>query len=195
MSHFNEISREWDKPEKIKQAEQYAARIKSHLNFFPQKILEVGCGTGLLGEQFVTENSSLLGVDTSTGMLEVFNEKFKHNHQVSSRLLDLEENVLHEKFDLIISSMAFHHLKDPAGMVSKLRKNLKDGGVLAIIDLDQEDGTFHPDPKNMGVHHFGFSEEETKSWGSGFHKMHREIVNKIEKNGGEYPIFLALYYR
>lgn len=194
MSHFNELSKEWDNPEKIIQNTMYAEKINQHLSFRPVKILEVGCGTGLLGQQFVHDNTSLLGVDTSEGMLQVFNQKFKGNEKVQSKLLDLETNNIAEKFDLILSSMAFHHLKNPEQMIKKLKNNLLPGGVLAVIDLDQEDGSFHPDPKKMGVHHFGFNELQIKQWGIGFKEVRREIINVIHKNGGEYPVFLALFY-
>lgn len=194
MGHFNELSKEWDSPEKIIQNTMYAEKINQHLSFRPVNILEVGCGTGLLGQQFVHDNSSLLGIDTSEGMLQVFNQKFKDNEKVQSKLLDLETNSISEKFDLILSSMAFHHLKNPEQMIKKLKNNLLSGGVLAVIDLDQEDGSFHPDPKKMGVHHFGFNELQTKEWGVGFKEVRREIINVIHKNGGEYPVFLALFY-
>jgi 2-polyprenyl-3-methyl-5-hydroxy-6-metoxy-1,4-benzoquinol methylase len=194
MNHFNEMSKEWDSPEKITQNAMYAEKIKQHLNFTPKTILEVGCGTGLLGQQFVNEKNTLLGVDTSEGMLEVFNKKFADNIRVQSKLINLEEQNLNEQFDLILTSMAFHHLINPAQMVLKLKKNLSPGGVLAIIDLDKEDGSFHPDSKKMGVHHFGFSEEQNIAWGLEFKNVKREIINVIYKNESEYPVFLALYF-
>lgn len=195
MGHFNELSKEWDSPEKIIQNAMYAEKIKQHLAFRPKNILEVGCGTGLLGQQFVKDDTTLLGVDTSEGMLQVFDQKFKNNENVQSKLLDLETNSIPDKFDLILSSMAFHHLKTPDKMINKLKENLLAGGVLAVIDLDQEDGSFHPDPKKMGVHHFGFNELQIKEWGNGFVEVRREIINVIHKNGGEYPVFLALFYK
>lgn len=194
MSHFNEMSKEWDRPEKIQQNILYAEKIKKHLNFTPKNILEVGCGTGLLGQHFVQEKTFLLGADTSSGMLEVFNQKFADNERVNSMLIDLETQTIHEKFDLILSSMAFHHLKNPAAMIERLKNNLLPGGVIAVIDLDQEDGSFHSDPKNMGVHHSGFSLDTTNGWGSGFKASKREVINVIKKNEGEYPVFLALYF-
>lgn len=194
MNHFNEMSKEWDNPEKITQNAMYAEKIKHHLKFEPTNILEVGCGTGLLGQQFVNDKNSLLGVDTSEGMLDVFNKKFAGNNRVQSKLINLEEETLNEQYDLILTSMAFHHLVNPAQMVSKLKKNLRPGGVLAVIDLDKEDGSFHPDSKKMGVHHFGFSEEQNIEWGREFKEVKREIINVIQKNESEYPVFLALYF-
>lgn len=193
MNHFNELSKVWDHPEKIQQNMSYAEVIKKQIRFSPMNILEVGCGTGLLGQQFITGENSLLGIDTSSGMLEVFDKKFEGNSKVSSKLIDLETQSLNEKFDLILSSMAFHHLKNPQRMVERLRENLLPGGVLAVIDLDIEDGSFHSDPANMGVHHFGFAEETIAGWGSGFTRVERQIINVIKKNEGEYKVFLALF--
>lgn len=198
MTHFNKIATEWDTPEKIITNEQYSSRIKSLLvEKNPKKILEVGCGTGLLGSHFLNENSTLLGIDTSEGMLGIFNKKFLTHKNAKSLLLNLEEKNLDEnEFDLIISSMAFHHLKSPELMVTKLKNKLSKNGAIAIIDLDKEDGSFHPDPHKMGVFHSGFSEEETQHWAtqSNFKKMHREIINTIIKNNKSYPLFLTIFY-
>lgn len=196
MSHFNQVANTWDTPEKIKLNEHYADTIRKYLTKKDSlKILEVGCGTGLLGSQFVDEKSHLTGIDTSKGMLDVFDQKFAGNKNVHSKLLNLEEQNLDESgFDLIISSMAFHHLKNPEAMILKLSKMLSPSGAIAVIDLDKEDGSFHPDPKNMGVHHFGFEKETTDSWGSKaqFKKISREIVHTIKKESGEYPLFLTV---
>ena len=197
MTHFNKTANEWDTPEKILLNEKYANRIKSLIALNNKsKILDLGCGTGLLISNFQNNENILIGVDTSEGMLEVFNKKFVNNTNVRSHLLNLEENDLDEnKVDLVVSSMAFHHLQHPDKMLEKLKKMLSPDGSIAIIDLDFEDGSFHPDPKNMGVYHSGFSNETTKMWAdkAKFKNMHREIIHSINKNEKSYPIFLAIY--
>lgn len=198
MSHFNQSANTWDTPEKIKLNQHYADQIKkSLLKKDSIKILELGCGTGLLGSQFLNETNQLIGIDTSSGMLEVFNQKFQDNKNVRSKLLNLEDQELGEgEFDLVISTMAFHHLKNPEQMILKLKKLLSSNGIIAVIDLDAEDGSFHPDPNKMGVHHFGFSKETTDSWSvaAQFKKSSREIINVISKEQGEYPVFLAIFF-
>ena len=197
MTHFNKTANEWDTPEKILLNENYANRIKSLIA--PKnnnKILDLGCGTGLLISNFQNDENILIGVDTSEGMLDVFNKKFKNNSNVKSYLLNLEESDLHEdKFDLIVSSMAFHHLKQPDKIIEKLKKLLTPSGCIAIIDLDLEDGSFHPDPKNMGVYHSGFSIETTNMWAdkANFKNTYREIIHTINKNEKSYPVFLVIY--
>lgn len=198
MDHFNEQAKKWDTSEKIERSKKYAEKILEKINKKNvSKILEFGCGTGLLGSYFLSDDTSLVGIDTSQGMLDIFNEKFK-NKNARSYHLNLEEHdfPINEKFDLIVTSMAFHHLKNPESMMTKLKNLLKREGILAIIDLDEELGDFHPDPKNMGVHHFGFSNGTTDKWAilAKFKTYTRENIDTIKKESGDYTIFLALYF-
>jgi len=199
MTHFNQMANTWDTQEKINQNKVYSEKIKANLkNKDFQNVLEIGCGTGLLGSHFITQQNHYLGVDTSPGMLEVFNQKFKNYPNVRSAHLNLEEqenNLLENPFDLILSSMAFHHLIDPEKVLFKLKRLLNPDGMIAIIDLDEEPGNFHPDSKNMGVHHFGFSQLTTTIWAENLHfkKYSREIINVIKKDSGEFPVFLVTY--
>lgn len=197
MSHFNQAANSWDTPDKIRQSENYGKKIKYFLpKNSPLKILEIGCGTGLLGSQFLENHNQLIGIDTSSGMLEIFNQKFKSFENTKGLLLNLETDTLEESnFDLVISSMAFHHLKSPIDILKKVKGLLKNNARIAIIDLDQEDGSFHPDPANMGVYHFGFSEDQLNLWAkeAGLKFIGRSIVNTISKNDKSYPIFLAIF--
>lgn len=197
MDHFKQAAPTWDTPEKIETNKMYAEKIKSHLKFSTRlKILEVGCGTGLLGSQFLSSENQILGIDTSEDMLKIFQQKFSGNKNIKSKLFNLEEDGLLEgSFDLVISSMAFHHLKNPEKVLQKLQRLLSKNGVIAIIDLDQEDGSFHPDPKVMGVHHFGFEKNKVLKWGKDlqFTNVEHEIINVISKNEKKYPVFLAIF--
>lgn len=196
MEHFNQAANTWDTPEKAELSVHYAREISNYLKDQPLHVLEVGCGTGLLGAQFIKGQNNLLGIDTSKGMLDVFNDKFKNNPQVKSRLINLEnENLSEKNFHLIVSSMAFHHLVHPEEVLKKLKDLLASEGIIAIIDLDQEDGSFHPDPKNMGVHHFGFSQKRLESWeqSAGLKMLAWKIVHTIHKNEKDYPLFLAIF--
>lgn len=193
--HFNEASKSWDSSEKIEQALRLADRIKAKIDLRSAKrVLEVGCGTGLLGAHFIESANFYLGVDSSQGMLAVLRSKYPEQAKVSLQTLDLDFEVPVEgEFDLVISSMAFHHLKDPLQTLKNLSSKLKPGSFVAIVDLEKEDGSFHPDPKAMGVHHFGFSPEEIRGWQeAGLSLKSQETIHTINKNGKEYGQFLTI---
>jgi len=197
MSHFNEIANKWDSPQKIGTAKLVAKKIKEKINLENQDldILDFGCGTGLIAFEFIEHAKKLVGVDPSAGMLEIFKQKGEGQDKVEAHLLNLEESNLDQKFDLIVTATAFHHLNEPREMLSKLYGMLRNGGQLALVDLDKEDGSFHPDNEGMGVKHFGFSEEEILAWGdqAGFAKTNRTIIHSFEKNNKSYPLFLAVF--
>jgi len=196
MSHFNHAASSWDSESKIKRMEQLCQKTQNELHLENNKIdiLDFGCGTGLFSLGFSDHAQSILGVDTSTGMVQAFNEKAKHLDCIRALVTNLEDQEINETFDLILSSMVFHHLSEPAVMLKKLSSLLKDKGRIAIVDLEKEDGSFHPDPENMGVKHFGFSREEILSWtkDTGL-DVKITTINKMEKNGKNYEQFLAIF--
>ncbi|NPA13289.1 MAG: class I SAM-dependent methyltransferase, partial [Aquificae bacterium] len=99
-------------------------------------------------------------------------------------------------FDLVFTSMTFHHLKEPVKAIDTLKGYLKKGGYIVIVDLYKEDGTFHSD--NTDVVHFGFDQEEVNNWlkETGLKKIDYRIVHKIKKvregKEREYPVFMVV---
>ncbi len=197
MSHFNNAANTWDSPDKIKSmsilAQDMIERIGLKLNE-ELDILDFGCGTGLLGLEFIQYAKTITGVDTSEGMLDVFNKKVIDHDHINSLRIDLELTELNKTFDLVVSAMAFHHLTSPDKVLLKLSKMLNEGGRIAIVDLETEDGSFHPRPMEMGVKHFGFSKQELESWAkeAGLKVDVSRIATK-QKNDRDYHQFLAVF--
>jgi SAM-dependent methyltransferase len=115
--------------------------------------------------------------------------------------LDLSSDpVPDSRFDLIVSSMALHHIKEPARLLKRFYDLLLPGGCLGIADLDREDGAFHKD--NTGVAHFGFERPQLKRLleEAGFSKV-RDITAttaiRIDKENSrrEFSVFLMIAER
>ncbi len=194
VNHFNDAANTWDTEQKIKMIKKFASKTKENLDKNKRyKILDFGCGTGIFGLELLDYASELIGLDTSEGMLAAFDNKIKNLDHVSTKLLNLEKEDINESFDLIISSMAFHHLIDPLKIVHKMKNILNPEGMLIIIDLEKEDGTFHPNNHEMGVKHHGFSQEELTEWASSADlQLETQRINTIHKNNKEYGQFLAI---
>jgi predicted TPR repeat methyltransferase len=161
--HFDQAAAGWDqKQRRVEMAAKIAAAISSTLPLNKKMTaLEYGCGTGLVGLALAPQLSALTAVDTSTGMLEVLAQKIKSEQitNVTPLRLDLSQESLTEKFDLIFCAMTLHHIKEADQLLERFCDLLADGGYLAVADLKTEDGSFH-EAEADGVMHHGFNPAE-----------------------------------
>ena len=201
MNHFKEAAKTWDTAEKKDRNVLIAKSIVSKIELDQSyRLLDFGCGTGLLAEALgkLAKIEEILGIDPVKEMIQEFSIKFKSSPKAQGLSLNIEvENLPSHQgpFDLIVSAMAFHHLVDPLQTLTKLKTHLTNNGKIFVVDLDQEDGSFHADPQKMGVHHFGFSKKERDLWceRAGFRKVAHEIVFEITKNNKTYPVMMSVY--
>lgn len=98
-----------------------------------KKILDLGCGYGENDLYFKEQGASyVLGTDISTHMIKIANEKNKIDG-VEYRELAMEDiSSLNEKFDIVISSLAFHYVSDFDGLVKNIYNVLTDDGILVF---------------------------------------------------------------
>jgi ubiquinone/menaquinone biosynthesis C-methylase UbiE len=72
--------------------------------------------------------------------------------------LDLERDpVPEERFDMIVVSMAMHHVAQIEQILRTFWQLLRPDGTLCIADLDTESGSFHAPQVASHVHHHGFA--------------------------------------
>ena len=154
-------------------------------------LMDFGSGTGLLLERIAPLVRKITAIDISKSMNDQLEQK---RGRLSCELdiidIDLEFDDLESKFDGIISSMTMHHVKDIDLMFEKFYKLLNEGGVIAIADLDREDGSFHTE--DTGVYHFGFCRDEISTAAKKANFSEVKVVNAsvVKKSHGEYPVFL-----
>ena len=157
-----------------------------------QRLLEYGCGTASLGFLLAARVGQVVAADVSTGMIDQVRRKLTDRPTANLRpiLLDLaSQPPLDERFDVIVTAMAMHHIADTTAVLSRLVEMLADGGWLAVADLCREDGSFHD---QVQVPHNGFEPEglaETVR-GLGLSDCRWQVIHRMEKNGRPYDIFL-----
>jgi cyclopropane fatty-acyl-phospholipid synthase-like methyltransferase len=167
----------------------------SILNSFPfnknMHIMDFGSGTGLLLERVAPFVKKITAVDVSEAMCKQLSEKIKNlGCEVEILQLDLTKTKVNLKFDGIISSMTMHHIEDTQAMFNDFYTMLNDNGVIAISDLDTEDGSFHTE--DTGVFHFGFDRKafQEKAIAARFKNVKIITASIDEKPHGKYPVFL-----
>ena len=190
---FAEKSKSWDMNSKrVGNARGIAEAIEKNIELKPtMKLMDFGAGTGLLSYFIAPFVEKIVMVDNSPSMLEKFKEKASEFAcQTEVREVDLSTTTLDEKFDGIISSMTIHHIEDQKALFAKFYNMLEEGGVIAIADLDSEDGSFHSD--NRGVFHFGFEREilEQIAKEVGFKEINFALASTIDKPHRTFTVFL-----
>ncbi|MDR3706321.1 MAG: methyltransferase domain-containing protein [Paludibacteraceae bacterium] len=196
---FEDKASGWDQnARRVAMAESFVRRVMETIPILPEtRLMDFGCGTGLVGLQFAPYVKSLVMVDNSPSMLEVLKKKvadLELNSEaiefVSPGIGDMQTSAV----DVIVSSMTFHHIEDTASLLGEMYAKLTTGGYIAIADLVKEDGSFHDEE----VPHNGFDEHDLCELLSktGFQFVLCETFNRIKKETRkgekEFPQFLII---
>lgn len=95
-----------------------------------KRVLDLGCGYGEHCKQFVDYGAEkVIGIDISEKMLEVamvenFDPKIRY---INMPMEDIAQ--IHEQFDVVISSLAFHYVEDFEGVIRNVYNLLDEKGI------------------------------------------------------------------
>ncbi len=161
--YFDDVALNWDTNARIQRAKILSEKISEELNNTANLYaLDFGCGTGLLSFCLSDSFRGIACSDLSDKMLEVLSNKLASSDYPNIKTIPLKElysSECNNKFDVIYSSMVFHHIVDVKAELKKLYGLLKENGSLIIIDLDIVDERFHSDCPDFDGHH-GFDRQD-----------------------------------
>lgn len=202
MNTFDAKAATWDDdPAKVARAMTVAEAILEAMPLAGRRVLEYGCGTGLLGFALQPHAGAITLADSSEGMLAVLRAKVQaggYANLAPARLDLMADPLPAEPFDLVCSLMVMHHIPDTAGILSRFHDLLVPGGWVALADLDLEDGSFHGPGVDV---HPGFDRGafQARLEAAGFQDIRITTVFDVVRDhpGGarSYPAFLALARR
>ncbi|MGD0584474.1 MAG: class I SAM-dependent methyltransferase [Oryzomonas sp.] len=197
---FDAVALTWDEePRRVQLAADIAAAIKESVPLSADwDGMDYGCGTGLLTLDLAPAMRSIVGMDSSQGMVDRLNAKcaaagIRNTRAVRFNLEQGEMPAGH--FHLVASAMTLHHIPEAVPLLTSLRGLLHPGGWIALADLETEDGSFHDD--QTGVFHHGFSREELEMFlaRAGFSSIAVRSVTAVRKHEQLYPVLLAVAVR
>jgi SAM-dependent methyltransferase len=132
-------------------------RVRATLALEPgEQVLDVGVGPGFLAAEMAAEvrpDGRVCGIDTSAAMLEV---AARRNPGVHAATLELElggvERIPYadESFDAVVTTQVLEYVADIAGALAEMRRVLRPGGRLLVLDTDWDSLVWHaPDEALM----------------------------------------------
>jgi SAM-dependent methyltransferase len=195
---FDERASTWDDdPTKVERGRQVASAVRDAVPVdAATRVLEYGAGTGLTSQYLGTVGALTLA-DPSEGMRTVMTAKRDAGtFPPGTRIWDLDltdGEVPDERFDLVVTVMALHHIPDLDPVLRGFATLLAEGGHLCIADLEEDpDGSFHSSSPHFDGHHgFRRSDLTRRLVAAGFDDVRFEHCLDVEKDGATYPVFLA----
>lgn len=167
-----------------------------------KSILDLGCGYGENDKYYKNQEAKyVLGIDISEHMIEIANNTNKEQG-IDYKVMAMEDiGKINQKFDIVISSLAFHYISDFSHLIQNISKLLNQGGYL-IFSQEHPFTTCIKYTKKVtkghtmidGKYYGLFSDynrpgKRTKDWFDTdvikYHRTFSEIINTLVKNDFE----------
>src|SRR3972149_7932237 len=121
--------------------EYFSARIKEELGTLEgKKILDVGCGGGLLSERFAEAGAIVTGIDVSIPSIEAAKEHAtKQGLKIDYRVVEVSSFSIENKdaFDCVVSSEVLEHVENLPEFVKDVCSTLKKGGLFLFSTINK----------------------------------------------------------
>lgn len=104
------------------------------------RVLDVGCGGGLLAEALARVGASVTGIDLAPGMIEVARLHAAEGALAIDYRVAAAEDVARatpQGFDVVTCMEMLEHVPEPAAMTATLARLLRPGGALFVSTLNR----------------------------------------------------------
>jgi predicted TPR repeat methyltransferase/thioredoxin-like negative regulator of GroEL len=144
-------------------------------------IMDLGCGTGLVGMEIKQFCEHLEGIDLSEKMLDKAKEKGVYNKLIKRDIVDYLSNVS-MNFDYFISTDVFIYIGDLSDVFQLIKSRNKTGGKLAFSTEDYDGDGFFLEKSGRYSHSKTYIQSLCEKFN--YTLAHFEIVNLRKGKGG-----------
>ena len=119
-------------------ARKFERNVKSLNCLSGLRILDIGCGAGLLCEPLTRLGAQVIGVDASASNIAAARLHADRGHlSIDYRCTTVEEMDVRERFDVVLAMEVVEHVSDVALFLSRCAAMLKPGGLMVVSTLSR----------------------------------------------------------
>ena len=125
-------------------AAEYGHDLATQQPFAGLRILDIGCGGGLLAEPMARLGANVVGADAAAGNIPVARvHAAQSGLDIDYRVATAEELALAgERFDVVLNMEVIEHVADPAGFLTACHDLLRPGGLMICSTLNRSSRSF-----------------------------------------------------
>src|SRR5262249_44716704 len=127
-------------------------------------IVDLGCGTGLMGEGLRSLTRTLTGIDLSTKMLDKARQRGIYHRLVASDVTAFLQSHT-ERFDLVVSTDVFIYIGDLSAIFAGVRRVLRSDGLFCFSVEAADDGDFVLRPTLRYAHSLAYLQMLAEQYG------------------------------
>jgi 2-polyprenyl-6-hydroxyphenyl methylase / 3-demethylubiquinone-9 3-methyltransferase len=102
------------------------------------RILDIGCGAGLLCEPLTRLGAQVIGVDPSASNIAAARLHADRGHlSIDYRCTTVEEMDVRERFDIVLAMEVVEHVSDIGMFLNRCAAMLKPGGLMVVSTLNR----------------------------------------------------------
>ncbi len=156
-----------------------------------EKVLDLGCGTGLAGEVFRDISGHMTGVDISQDMIELAENKALYNQLHVSEINGFLSGC-REKFDLVIAADVFVYLGDLEPLFSNLEKRLNPGACFIFSTESYPEEGYILHFTGRFAHGSGYIKSLAEKYHFKIENVNSVVLRKENDKSAEGEIFVLL---
>jgi len=143
IQKFDALADEWWDPKGPMQALHQLnplrlSFIKTHATVFGKRVLDVGCGAGILSEALAKEGAIVSAIDLSPAALRVAKEHaISQNLNIDYQEIALETLMPSHSFDVISCMELLEHVPNPAELIQQCARLVRPGGFVFFSTLNR----------------------------------------------------------
>jgi len=145
LQKFGELAHKWwDKNSEFKPLHEInplrLAYIESSVELQGKRVLDVGCGGGILSESMFLKGADVTGIDLGEKALSVAKlHQLESGTKVNYQLISVEQMAIEQPsgFDVVTCMEMLEHVPDPASVVEACARLVRPGGSVFFSTLNR----------------------------------------------------------